>query len=40
MLNQKTKDFNHENCKWMSRSDANKLAAKYGEQKRKQKIKN
>jgi len=27
MLNQKTKDFNHENCKWMSRSDANKLAA-------------
>ncbi len=33
----KTKDFYPENCKWMSRSDANKLAAKYGEQKRKQK---
>ena len=35
----KTKDFNPENCKWMIKSDANKLAAKYGEQKRKQKIK-
>ena len=33
----KTKDFNPENCKWMSASDANKLAAKYGEQIRKQK---
>ncbi len=33
----KTKDFNPENCKWMIKSDANKLAAKYGEQIRKQK---
>jgi len=33
----KTKDFNPENCKWMSRSDSSKLAAKYGEQIRKQK---
>ena len=35
----KTKDFNPENCKWMSASDANKLAAEYGEQIRNQKIK-
>ena len=33
----KAKDFNPENCKWMSRSDSCKLAAKYGEQIRKQK---
>ena len=40
MLNQETKDLNPENFKWMNRSDANKLAAKYVEQKRKQKFNN
>ena len=32
----KTKDFTPENCQWMSKSEGNKLAANYGEQKRKQ----
>tara|TARA_B100001057_G_scaffold174298_1_gene174967 strand:+ start:641 stop:1702 length:1062 start_codon:yes stop_codon:yes gene_type:complete len=32
----KRKDFTPHNCKWMSRSEASKLAAKYGEEKRKQ----
>jgi len=33
----KTKDFTPENCQWMSKSEGNKLAAKYGELIRKQK---
>ena len=32
----KKKDFTPDNCEWMSRSKAAKLAANYGEQKRKQ----
>ena len=35
----KTKDFTPENCKWMNKSEGNKLSAKYGEEKRKQKLK-
>ena len=35
----KRKDFTPENCQWMNRSKANKLSAKYGEEKRKQKLK-
>ena len=38
MLNQETKDLNPENCKWISKPNANKLAAKYGKQIRKQKL--
>ena len=38
MLNQEKKDLNPENCKWISKPNANKLAAKYGKQIRKQKL--